>query len=350
MAMTVALKEPASPAVGRWLLVVFGSIAVMVVIGGLTRLTQSGLSMVTWRPVTGWLPPIGDAAWDAAFDQYKAFPQFQKMNQTMTLPEFKFIFFWEYLHRLWGRIIGLLFFVPWLYFVVRKRMSRRFTALTFVGFCLGGLQGVVGWWMVKSGLVENPAVSHYRLAVHLSLALTCAMYILWLALNVFPGESRQRDKIGQAWTVSFLVLVAVQIVYGAFMAGTKAGYMYQSFPLFNGQFFPQNAYVASMGAANLVENLDMLNFIHRSLGWLVAIFGVFMTFKLMSSVRTRHQRRRLLWIRGLVAAQFALGVSVVLVPGVPPLLGAAHQIGAFALLATTVALLHSYRQVQSAPV
>ncbi|MEE2755266.1 MAG: COX15/CtaA family protein [Myxococcota bacterium] len=345
--MNLDLKRPATPNVGRWLLVVFGSIAVMVIIGGLTRLTQSGLSMVTWRPVTGWLPPLGDAAWDAAFEQYKAFPQYQKMNQAMTLPEFKFIFFWEYLHRLWGRIIGLLFFVPWVYFAIRGRMTRRFMGLTFIGFCLGGLQGAVGWWMVKSGLIDNPAVSHYRLAVHLGLALTCAMYVLWLALNVFPGDARQRDRGGQRWTIAFLVLVSVQIIYGAFMAGTKAGYMYQSFPLFNGQFFPQNGYIASMGAANLVENLDMLNFVHRTLGWGVAFFGIYLTVKLMRSVKTPHQRRRLLWIRGLVAAQFALGVSVVLVPGVPPLLGAAHQIGAFALLATTVALLHSYRGVES---
>ncbi|MGC6415558.1 MAG: COX15/CtaA family protein, partial [Bradymonadia bacterium] len=228
-------------------------------------------------------------------------------------------------------------------FVVRNRMSRSMKWLTFVALCLGGLQGAVGWWMVKSGLVDNPSVSHYRLATHLSLALFCAMYVLWLALGVFPGERRVRHENGFRWTRLFLVLVSVQIVYGAFMAGTRAGYMYQTFPLFNGQFFPSQGYLTALGMSNFVENLDMLNFIHRSLGWVVGGFGIWLSFRLRRTVTTSSQSVRLKWVGILVALQFALGVGVVLVPGVPPLLGAAHQIGAFALLATSVALLHSFR-------
>ena len=249
-----------------------------------------------------------------------------------------------------GRVIGLLFFVPWLYFVVRNRMSRSMKWLTFAALCLGGLQGAVGWWMVKSGLVDNPSVSHYRLATHLSLALFCAMYVLWLALSIFPGERRTTHKRGVHWTRLFVALVVVQIVYGAFMAGTRAGYMYQTFPLFNGQFFPSQAYLPALGLSNLVENLDMLNFIHRSLGWVVGGFGIWISLRLRKTVKTKSQSVRLNWVGILVGAQFVLGVGVVLVPGVPPLLGAAHQIGAFALLATSVALLHSFRAQTKASV
>ena len=153
-------------AVAYWLLCVFGLIAIMVVVGGTTRLTQSGLSMVTWKPVTGLLPPLNHAEWLAAFEEYKQFPQYQKTFAGMTLDDFKGIYFWEYVHRVLGRIIGLAFFIPWLFFVIRKQMSRSMVGLTAIAFVLGGLQGALGWYMV-SGLVDNPAVSHYRLAAHL---------------------------------------------------------------------------------------------------------------------------------------------------------------------------------------
>ena len=334
--------RPAHPSVGRWLLVVFGAITIMVMVGGITRLTQSGLSMVTWKPITGWLPPLSDSAWQAAFDEYKNFPQYQQVFQDMSLTRFKEIFFWEYVHRVWGRVIGILFFVPWLYFVVRRRMNRRFTALTFIAFLLGGLQGLVGWWMVKSGLVDNPAVSHFRLATHLSLALVCASYVLWLALMVFPGVQRRQRSTMQRWTIAFIVLLALQIIYGAFMAGTRAGHMYQTFPGFNGVFIPEQSFQMVPAWSNLVSNVYLINFIHRTLGWVVFFAGIAFAVKSYLTAVTVSQRTRSALIGGLLLAQFSLGVMVVLAPGVPAVLGAAHQIGAFCLLATSVALLHSF--------
>ena len=167
MAMEMTASNPPDRGVRTWLIVVYAMIGLMVVIGGITRLTQSGLSMVTWHPIAGAVPPIGEAEWQAEFDRYKAFPQYAAMFSQMTLSEFKDIFFWEYFHRLFGRIIGVVFFVPWLYFVVRRRIRGRWILWTAGAFILGGLQGVLGWYMVKSGLVDEPSVSQYRLAAHL---------------------------------------------------------------------------------------------------------------------------------------------------------------------------------------
>jgi len=317
----------------------------MVVVGGITRLTQSGLSMVSWRPLTGWLPPLDDTTWRAAFDQYKEYPQYQQVFQNMTLGQFKEIYFWEYAHRLLGRCLGLLFFLPWLYFVIRRRMTRRFVGLTFVAFLLGGLQGFVGWWMVKSGLVNDPAVSHFRLSLHLSLAMGCAMYLLWLGLAVFPGEKRSGQREMRRWIWALVGLVSVQIIYGAFMAGTRAGHMYQTFPLFNGEFFPGNALRLDPVWLNFSDNVYMINFIHRVLGWGVFFGSSLVGIMAMKRARTPSQKTRGALLIGLVLAQFLLGVAVVLAPGVPPVLGVAHQLGAFLLLASAIALLHSFTAV-----
>ena len=329
-------------AVAYWLLCVFGLIAIMVVVGGTTRLTQSGLSMVTWKPVTGLLPPLNHAEWIAAFDEYKQFPQYQKTFAGMTLEEFKGIYFWEYVHRVFGRVIGLAFFVPWLFFVIRKKMSRSMTGLTAIAFVLGGLQGALGWYMVKSGLIDNPAVSHYRLAAHLCLAFTVAMYVLWLALSILRSGTQEGNRLARNLGIAFGLFVVVQIMYGAFMAGTRAGYLYQTFPTFNGAWFPDSALTASPWWLNLFENLNMLNFIHRSLGWVLVGAGVALALYGLRHAQTSRQKRVSGTIIAIVAAQFLLGVFVVLAPGVPAALGVAHQFGAFVLLATTVVFVHAF--------
>ena len=329
-------------AVAYWLLSIFGLVALIVIVGGVTRLTQSGLSMVTWRPVTGILPPLNQAEWLAAFQEYQAFPQFQKVFSSMTLAEFKQIYFWEYVHRILGRLVGLVFFVPWVFFVVRKAMTKRMVGLTAVAFILGGLQGLLGWYMVKSGLVDNPAVSHYRLAAHLSLAFLVAMYVLWLALSILRTAPQAGDHRKLRFGLAFGVLVAVQIVYGAFMAGTRAGYMYQTFPLMNGAFIPDAAFTLDPFWLNFLENLDLINFIHRTLGWVIFGVGVTLGIQGVRSPETPHARTASAGIIGLVIAQFLLGVIVVIAPGIPPLLGVAHQFGAFLLLAMTVLFVHAH--------
>ncbi len=333
----------ATPAVGYWLLAVFAFIGVMVLVGGLTRLTLSGLSMVDWRPATGWLPPLSDEEWQAAFAAYKDKANFQferVFGGQLTLDGFKEIFFWEYFHRLLGRLLGLFFAVPWLYFSLRKRMSRRYIGLTFIALCLGGLQGFVGWWMVKSGLTQMPHVSHYRLAVHLGLALFCAMYVLWLALSILRPREKNAYPLRRIF-IFFLCLVTVQIVFGAFMAGTRAGHIYQTFPLMNGQFLPTWDADMTPVALNLTENLSVLQFIHRTLGWIVLFAGLGLGFRGYLRSKDSGQRRAALSMGSISVLQFGLGVLAVVLPGIPISIGSMHQIGAFFLLAATVTAIHS---------
>ncbi|MEE2786341.1 MAG: COX15/CtaA family protein [Myxococcota bacterium] len=340
--MQSAAPKPMNDAVTSWLMVVYGLIAVMVVIGGVTRLTQSGLSMVTWHPIAGTVPPISEADWQAEFDRYKAFPQYAAMFANMTIEQFKGIFFWEYVHRLFGRVIGLAFFVPWLFFVIRKKITGRWIGWTGLAFILGGLQGVLGWYMVKSGLVDKPAISHFRLAAHLCLAFFVANYILVLILRrrTTHGAGREQLRL-RNWALGLLAVLVVQVVYGAFMAGTRAGYMYQTWPLMNGVFFPENALLGPSFWDNLVNNVDMIQFIHRSLGWVALVLGIGVAIAALRSNRSSHQRTTGWLLAGLMTVQFGLGVSVILVDGIPPWMGASHQLCAFFLVSTCVALIYS---------
>ena len=336
-------------AVTTWLMAVYGMIAVMVVIGGVTRLTQSGLSMVTWHPIAGTVPPISEADWQAEFDKYKAFPQYAAMFSQMTLEQFKGIFFWEYVHRLFGRVIGLAFFLPWAFFVIRRRLTGRWIAWTGAAFVLGGLQGVLGWYMVKSGLVDKPAISHFRLAAHLCLAFFVANYILVLVLRRRPAAQTSTRSSLRVWGLGLLVVLVLQVVYGAFMAGTRAGYMYQTWPLMNGVFFPENALLGSSILDALVNNVDMIQFIHRTMGWVALLLGL--GIALAAIKRSGPGRLRTIgWILAtLLAIQFLLGVTVVMVDGIPPWLGASHQLGAFFLVSTCVALIHSCGRTPTQP-
>ena len=327
--------------VSAWLMTIYTMVGLMVVIGGLTRLTQSGLSMVTWHPITGAIPLIGEAEWQAEFARYKQFPQYAAMFKDMTLSQFKEIFFWEYLHRLFGRVIGLAFFVPWVWFVVRKQITGRWTFLTAIAFVLGGLQGVLGWYMVKSGLVDKPAISHFRLAAHLGLAFFVAHYVLGLFLKTRPGEARTGHTDLRRLGYGVLVLLSIQVIYGAFMAGTRAGYMYQTFPLMNGVFFPESALRMPSFFENFVNNLDMIQFIHRTLGWAVLGLGGWLALRVLKRAQTKRQSLFGRLLAAGLLVQFGLGVSVVLVDGIPPLLGASHQLGAFLLISITVVLIHS---------
>lgn len=363
--MSEAHPEAPSRAVVIWLWVVYGAIAAMVLIGGITRLTGSGLSMVTWQPLMGALPPMSEAEWQAVFAQYQATPQYRLVNHWMTLADFERIFFWEYLHRLWGRLIGVVFFLPWLYFTVRGRLWGRWAARAFVAFVLGGLQGALGWFMVKSGLVDVPAVSHYRLAAHLGLAFFVGAWVVWLALDMRPGSGQTATRPGARpgpgmasaqtgdrglwrWGWALVAVLAVQIVYGAFMAGTRAGYMYQTWPDLNGVLVPAGAWLPELGWRNLVANLDLINLVHRTLGIGVAVAAVAWAVvawrRGVPLQRGQLGRQRLAagLIGGGVLVQFALGVATVLL-AVPVALGAAHQLGAYLLLTATLVGLHAFR-------
>ncbi len=338
---------PPTRGVVVWLWIVYGFIGAMVLIGGITRLTGSGLSMVDWHPLMGALPPLSEPDWLAVFERYKSSPQYVQVNHWMTLGDFKQIFFWEYFHRLFGRLIGVVFFVPWLYFTLRGQLRGQWAVRAFIAFVLGGLQGLLGWFMVKSGLVDVPAVSHYRLAAHLSLAFFVGAYIVWLALDMRPGGQRPGDRRLRRSGWALIGLLTVQIVYGAFMAGTRAGYMYRTWPDMHGVWVPGDVLAMSPAWLNLFENPDTINFVHRTLAWFVAGFAVWLAIAAFRRADATRHRVAAVLLGGGVLVQFVLGVLTVLY-GVPVALGSAHQLGAYALLTAALMVVHGQKAVPPA--
>jgi heme a synthase len=329
-----------APAANRpvviWLVVVYLSILVMVVIGGITRLTGSGLSMVEWRPLMGALPPLSEADWQALFAEYQRTPQYQEVNHWMTLGDFERIFWWEYIHRLWGRLIGVIFFVPWLVFTLQRRLRGRLALQTLGLFVLGGLQGFLGWYMVQSGLVDVPAVSHLRLAAHLSLAFLLGMWILWIVLaqrDARPAEPSPSGLQVVAWAL--VVLLAAQIVWGAFMAGTRAGYMFATFPTLNGQWVPATLTGADSLARALVYDPGSIHFVHRTLGYVVGLVGLAFWVAARHRLGDPRRRKAVDAFAAVLVAQVVLGVITV-IEGLPIWLAALHQAGAYVLLSAAV--------------
>ncbi len=330
--------RPAPRAIARWLLVITAFIFAMVVIGGITRLTESGLSMVRWEPIAGTVPPLNDAQWQAEFDGYKATPEYRKVNRGMTLPEFKTIFFWEYLHRLVGRSIGLIFALPLAWFAWKRAIPRGYGGRLVAILALGGLQGVIGWWMVASGLVDRPDVSHLRLATHLLTALFLFSVTIWTALDLF-GLARDpagpRARLTRLPVIALLIL-ALQIMLGAFVAGLDAGYAYASWPKMGEEWFPTGGWNARWDLArNAIDNPIVVQFLHRWWAW-VAVAAVLLTArqaKAAGAIGPVHA------IATLVAVQILLGIAT-LMTGVAIPIAAAHQAVAALLLAALVVAAH----------
>lgn len=329
-----AAAPGASRAVGLWLALCCAMIFVMVVLGGATRLTQSGLSIVDWHPVTGWLPPLSDAAWQAAFDEYKRSPEFQKANFWMQLSDYKSIFWLEYVHRLWGRLIGIVFLLPFLWFAVRRRIDATLGWRFAMLFVLGGLQGALGWVMVASGLVDRPSVSHYRLAAHLGVAVAIYGWMLWIALGVLrprPAGVRLR-RVRLAGHARLLAgWVFATMIVGAFVAGLHAGTIYNTFPLMDGELLPSVAFEMTPRWINFFENAVLVQFIHRVLGISAALIAIALWLRSRTAAIAPAARLACL-LAGLGAlAQMCLGIATLLTQ-VPVPLGVAHQAGALALL------------------
>ncbi|MEK9724598.1 MAG: COX15/CtaA family protein [Rhodospirillaceae bacterium] len=326
--------------IATWLYTVVAMVFVMVVLGGVTRLTHSGLSMVEWRPITGWLPPMTHAEWVRVFELYKTFPEYKAFNQGMTLTEFEGIFWLEFLHRLWGRVIGVAFALPFVFFLVRGWVSRTLGVRLTGLFILGGLQGVMGWFMVKSGLVDEPDVSHYRLAAHLSLALLIVVVLIWVGRGLNAGLRERWQTADRAafsglrrGAAAVLALVFVTALSGALVAGLDAGLSYNTFPLMDGALIPDGLADLSPGYLNLFENRLTVQFDHRVL----AITTLLAVFALWLAVRRRGAagpaRRAADLAMAVAALQVTLGISTLLLV-VPVPLAAAHQAGAVALLAS----------------
>jgi len=310
----------------------------MIVVGGITRLTESGLSMVDWRPVIGILPPLNELQWQEAFDAYKAYPQYQKVNTNMDLAAFKGIFYWEYGHRVLGRLIGIIFFVPFVILLWLGKVEKPMVPKLWLGLVLGASQGLMGWYMVKSGLIDIPRVSHYRLAAHLMLALVILAYLWWLVLALVRVKRTSIVPPFRTLVYTLAGLLTLQILYGAFVAGSRAGYGFNTFPLMNGELMPQLALQLEPLWHNLVDNNAMLQFLHRWLGAAIMALTIpVFVLGLRSGSAALKKTTMILMI--VVFGQFMLGV-LTLINVVPIGLASAHQAGACILLLVVVNLVY----------
>jgi cytochrome c oxidase assembly protein subunit 15 len=332
----------ANKAVSAWLIVVCVTIFLMIVVGGVTRLTHSGLSMVDWKPIMGFIPPLGETQWQSAFESYKQFPEYQLVNKGMDLTEFKSIFYWEYGHRVLGRSIGVIFLVPMMLLWWLGKIEKPLMPKLIVGLILGGLQGLMGWYMVMSGLVDIPRVSHYRLAAHLSLALVILSYLFWIILDLHKTRRFQVPPAFKALSVLILCLVSLQIVYGAFTAGLRAGLGYNTFPLMEGKLIAEAATMMSPMWLNFLENGAMIQFVHRWVGTLLlvvvaAVLGISIQRKLPGPV---------VWTAAvlvtMVFVQYLLGI-LTLINYVPVFLASTHQAVACVVLLAAVYLVYIVR-------
>lgn len=328
-------------AVGYWLLFMAMMVFLMVMVGGATRLTESGLSMVDWRPVTGTLPPLSTEAWLAEFGKYQQSPEYRLRNQGMSLEEFKGIFYWEWGHRLLGRLIGLFFAVPLAWFWVKGRIPTGYKPTLLVLLVLGGSQGLLGWYMVMSGLVDEPAVSHYRLAAHLSLALFIMAALLWTALSLLNPEPEKTSSKLKILTHATMLVLVLQIVMGAFVAGLKAGLIYNQWPMMGDGFIPPGLSSLEPLWRNLVDNAVTVQFDHRIGAYVLgALTLVIVWWARRAETRVKTAA---LYFLAAVALQILLGVITLLL-AVPVLWGTAHQGGGAIVLASLVYLMHMQRK------
>ena len=334
------------PSVRRWLFTVCGLIVFMVLFGGYVRLTRSGLSIVEWNPISGVIPPIGEAAWQAEFAKYQQTPEFQKVNSDMTLAGYKFIFYNEFIHRLVARIAGLIVAVPLFVFVMKRIIPWRKSAVYWLIVLLFGAQGAMGWYMVSSGLVDRPAVSHFRLTIHLLLALLLLAIAFWQALWLgAPERPRQKSRLN--WVVGLVIgSLVVQIAYGGLVAGFKAGHVSDTWPLMFGYLVPPGLLsMVEPWWRNLIDSMPTVHFVHRWFAFVVLLAVIYLYASVKDRADAPQLRRSLLWLTGAVVVQIGLGVSVIWFH-VPIVLALTHQ--GFALVLYLMSL-HIAYQVAHAP-
>lgn len=350
--MTTAARAPRpadlSRAMGWWLAGCAAMVFAMILIGGVTRLTESGLSIVEWQPLAGTLPPLSQADWQALYAKYQQSPEYAQVNFAMTLAEFKGIFWLEYIHRLWGRLIGLAFALPALFFLAKGAIRGAARWQIPLLFLLGGLQGALGWFMVESGLVSDPRVSPYRLAAHLILAVGLYGWLLWLALDrLRPSDGwaapNARDGKLRAHLHGLSTLILLTILSGAFVAGLDAGLTYNSFPLMDGSFVPAGYGLLSPGWRNLFENIPAVQFNHRWLAVITALAVIAYCLRAQGSALPPAARHSINGLLAMALIQPALGIATLLLV-VPVWLGALHQAGAIALFTCALVTLHILRR------
>ena len=328
-----------------WLFLCCGLVFLMVMIGGITRLTHSGLSIVEWQPVAGVLPPTSEAQWQELFAKYQATPEFKQRNPEMTVEGFRKIFWWEYIHRLLGRVIGAVFLVPFLYFWLRGKLDDGMALPLFGIFLLGALQGALGWFMVQSGLVDEARVSSLRLAAHLGLAFAIFGAMLWVALDLVKRERFANTDALRGRAGAMLALVFLQVLAGALVAGIQGGLAYNTWPLMDGHFVPPDIALLEPWWTNLAYNMATVQFTHRILALAVALMAIALWFDVRRDLPNPRARRWSTLLAAVVLAQVALGI-VTLIARVPLNLGILHQAGAIATFAVALGLRHALREVK----
>lgn len=328
-----------------WLLSGCVLVFIMVVVGGITRLTNSGLSMTDWHLITDTFPPLTEEKWQKAFDAYKQFPEYKKINQFQeggfNLDDYKFIYFWEWFHRFIGRIIGVVFIVPFIYFLIKKRLDKPTIQKCFLLLGMGALQGFFGWFMVKSGLIDNPDVSHFRLALHLTFAFITFAYTLWVALDLlYPERKTPVIELRKIARITLVILI-IQIIYGGFVAGLDAGRIHNHWPLMSdGQFFHESILLEKDSwLLSFTEGKSGVQFFHRTMAYIVVGLIAYLFFQSKKFSLTKTQQKGLNALIIIVCIQFILGVLTLLLH-VPLWLGLAHQIVAFILLSAMTFTLH----------
>ncbi len=334
--MEIILRKEYYKFITYWLLSLLLFISLIIVVGGLTRLTDSGLSITTWDVVTGILPPINNQQWQEVFNLYKDIPQFYLLNQNMTMNEFKVIYYWEYAHRILGRILGLMFLIPFIYIYSKKILNKNYNRNFLILFILILLQGTVGWYMVKSGLIENTTVSHYRLAIHLNLAFILFSAIFWYLLNIILKKDKiffnfNKNYIGPK---IFILLIFLQITFGAFTSGLDAGQIYQTWPLMNNYFFPDDLTLQDLVFPQILNDPSFVQFIHRKLAYIIFFYVLAMTFYIFYNKDKKMYLPTYLLLT-MIFIQIFLGV-LTLISGLYIWIASLHQFSTILLLLSSI--------------
>lgn len=343
------MTERSSKQVATWLLTGVGMIVIQVLLGGITRLTESGLSITEWKPITGMLPPLNDASWQIEFDKYKTTDQFKYVHQSFSLSEFKFIFFWEWFHRAWARLMGIVFLVGFAYFLIKGRFKKNMVMPMIILFFLGALQGAIGWIMVKSGLVpEKYFVGHIELTTHFIAAMGLLCYTLWFAMGlVIKPRYLVPNASLKGLLNAILIIFIVQLIYGGFMAGIKAAIVAPTWPDINGKMIPAGLNELQPGIKNIFYNPLMIQFIHRALAYLLFILAVYWFIKSTAVEGNRLFNRLRTSFAVLIAVQVILGILTVVNATYTNRLvwlGVSHQFVAMVLLMVLTGLLFVVRK------
>ena len=351
--MQYAEASPPTPAATRngdraiavWLLACCALVFAMVVVGGITRLTHSGLSIVEWQPIVGTLPPLDEGAWQETFRKYRQTPEYRLVNPDMGLAEFKKIFWWEYAHRLLGRLIGAALLLPFLWFALRGKITRALAWKLAGIFALGALQGAMGWYMVQSGLVDDPRVSQYRLTAHLGIAFLIYAAMLWIALDLlFPRASRTEaaPRGLRRFAFALAALIFVMALSGGLVAGTRAGLAYNTFPLMDGRVVPLGIFAIEPWYLNFFSNMATVQFDHRLIAWLLAFLVPWFWMRIRRNAVSGRAKLGADLLLAVLALQIALGIATLLL-AVPVPLAAAHQAGALLVFGAAIFVVHSLR-------